>query len=142
VPLSYYPSIGEILLCDYKGFVSPEMVKTRPVIIVSPRLRRRSELIGVVPLSTTAPTFSEAYHCLIELDDPLPAPFDSKMMWAKCDMYNVVSMRRLDRFKEAKPRHGGARRWRVGKANPAQIQALKKALLCGLGFESLTNYLK
>jgi mRNA interferase MazF len=62
-------------------------------------------------------------------------------MWAKCDMYSVVSMQRLDRFKEAKQRHGGARQWRVGKANAAQIIALKKAVLCGIGFDSLTIHL-
>ena len=48
--LSYYPSIGEIVLCDYRGFIEPEMIKTRPVVVVSPRLRRRGNLIGVVPL--------------------------------------------------------------------------------------------
>lgn len=141
MPLSYYPNIGEILLCNYQGFVEPEMVKTRPVIVVSPRLRRRSNLIGIVPLSTTAPAPAEAYHCLIELDRPLPAPFDNPIMWAKCDMYNVVSMQRLDRFKEARQRHRGVRQWFVGKASPAQITALKKAVLCGLGFDSLTIHL-
>jgi mRNA interferase MazF len=141
MPLSYYPNIGEIVLCDYKGFVEPEMVKTRPVVVMSPRLRRRGNLIGVVPLSTTAPSPAEAYHCLIELDNPLPSPFDNPVMWAKCDMYSVVSMHRLDRFKEAKQRHGGARQWRVGKANASQIMALKKAVLCGIGFDSLTIHL-
>ena len=141
MPLSYYPSVGEIVLCDYKGFVEPEMIKTRPVIVVSPRLRRRGNLIGVVPLSTTVPTPAEAYHCLIELDNPLPPPFHNPGMWAKCDMYSVVSMQRLDRFKEAKQRHGGVRQWRVGKANAAQIIALKKAVLCGIGFDSLTIHL-
>jgi uncharacterized protein YifN (PemK superfamily) len=139
--LSYYPSIGEIVLCDYRGFIEPEMIKTRPVVVVSPRLRRRGNLIGVVPLSNTAPKPAEAYHCLIQLDNPLPAPFDNPIMWAKCDMYSVVAMQRLDRFKEAKQRHGGARQWRVGKANTLQIAALKKGILCGLGFDSLTIHL-
>ncbi|XVO20047.1 MAG: hypothetical protein HEQ18_08510 [Sphingorhabdus sp.] len=52
--LSYYPSIGEIVLCDYRGFIEPEMIKTRSVVVVSPRLRRRGNLIGVVPYK---------YHC-------------------------------------------------------------------------------
>jgi mRNA interferase MazF len=141
MPLSYYPNIGEIVLCDYRGSVEPEMIKTRPVVVVSPRLRRRGNLVGVVPLSTTVPTTAEPYHCLIELDNPLPPPFDNPVMWAKCDMYSVVSMQRLDRFKEAKQRHGGARQWRVGKASAAQIIALKKAVLCGIGFDSLTIHL-
>lgn len=60
MPLSYYPSPGEIVLCDYAtGFIPPEMVKLRPVVIVSPRLRKRGDLVAVVPLSTTAPNPAE-----------------------------------------------------------------------------------
>jgi uncharacterized protein YifN (PemK superfamily) len=95
-------------------------------------------MIGIVPLSTTIPISIEPYHYLIELPEPLPSPFDKLVMWAKCDMYSVVSMDRLDRFKEPKARYGGPRKWRDGKASLAQILELRKSVLCGLGFESLT----
>jgi hypothetical protein len=32
----------------------PEMVKPQPVIIISPRLPYRSEIVAIVPVSTTA----------------------------------------------------------------------------------------
>ena len=90
MPLMYYPQPGEILVCDYStGFIVPEMTKPRPVVIVSPRLRRRADLVAVVPLSTTAPEPVEAHHCSIHLADPLPPPFDNPNMWAKCDMLSV-----------------------------------------------------
>lgn len=138
--LVYYPNPGEILLCDYgTGVVPPEMAKRRPVVVVTPRLRRRGELVGVIPLSTTGPEPLEDYHCRIELAQPLPAPFDSPVMWAKCDMYSVVSRARLDRFKAG--RAGGARVFIAGKLSVGDLKAVRAGMLCGLGLASLTVHL-
>lgn len=140
MPLTYYPSPGEILLCNYDtGFIEPEMTKRRPVVVVSPRLRRRGELVGVVPLSTTEPQAIDPHHCRIELDKPLPAPFDAAIMWAKCDMLATVARSRLDRFRAG--RQGGARIYLSGKVTPQQMRSLKIAILCGLGLDSLTIHL-
>lgn len=142
VPLMYYPKPGEILLCDYRGgFIVPEMVKTRPVIVVSPRLRRRRDLVAVVPLSTTAPTPKENYHCEIVLAQPLPKPFDSPVMWAKADMLATVANSRLDRFRTGKNPHGGTRIYVSGSVDAAQLKAVRVAVLCGLGLDSLTIHL-
>ncbi|WP_210210156.1 type II toxin-antitoxin system PemK/MazF family toxin [Rhodopseudomonas palustris] len=54
--LKFHPEPGTILICDYStGFKAPEMVKKRPVVTVSPRLKRRDGLVTVVPLSTSRP---------------------------------------------------------------------------------------
>jgi mRNA interferase MazF len=136
----YYPLPGEILLCDYGvDVIPPEMEKRRPVVIVTPRLRRRGELVGVVPLSTTEPDALEDFHCHLELATPLPAPWDSPVMWAKCDMFSVLSRTRLDRFKAG--RGGGKRVFVAGKVSAEQLKAIKAALLCGLGLGSLTIHL-
>ncbi|HEX8447058.1 MAG TPA: type II toxin-antitoxin system PemK/MazF family toxin [Sphingomonas sp.] len=140
--LLYHPNPGDILLCDYgTGFVAPEMVKRRPVVILSPRLRRRNGLVAVVPLSTTAPTVVEAYHCRIMLAQPLPAPFDAPEMWAKCDMIATVSLARLDRFREPRGPTGGQRRYSTGAVSPADLQRVRAAMLCGLGLAILTKWL-
>ncbi|WP_198669160.1 type II toxin-antitoxin system PemK/MazF family toxin [Elioraea thermophila] len=56
MPILYPVAAGTILLCDDDtGFRPPEMVKRRPVVVVSPRLPHRDGLATVVPLSTTAP---------------------------------------------------------------------------------------
>lgn len=138
--LMYYPSPGEILLCDYAtGFIAPEMTKRRPVIVVSPRLRRRGNLVGVVPLSTTDPDEVQAHHCRIELAPPLPAPFDAAIMWAKCDMVATVAHSRLDRFKAG--RKNGSRTYVCGNLNADQLKAVRMAVLCGLGLDFLTIHL-
>jgi mRNA interferase MazF len=140
--LMYYPKQGEILLCNYNtGFVAPEMTKMRPVVVVSPRLRRRADLVTVVPLSTTAPQNVEPYHCAIELMNALPPPFDSPNMWAKCDMISTIAHSRLDRFKAGRKAVGGKRTFVSGMLNPDQIRMVKSAVLCGLGFDSLTIHL-
>lgn len=140
--LSYHPKPGEIVLCDYSsGFMPPEMVKRRPVVIVSPRLRRRSDLVAVVPLSTTPPNPAELHHCSITLAVPLPKPFDAPQMWAKCDMVATVAMARLDRFRDGRVPGGGARRFTTGKVSTAQLVEIHKAILHGLGLSSLTIHL-
>ena len=57
--IKYPVAPGTLLLCDYAlgGFKEPEMVKRRPVIVISPRLRHRDHLCTVVPLSSK-PSFA------------------------------------------------------------------------------------
>ena len=140
--LSYYPSPGEIVLCDYgTGFILPEMVKRRPVVIISPRLRKRADLVAVVPLSTTPPDPAEPHHCSIALAVPLPKPFEAPQMWAKCDMVATVALSRLDRFRDGRVPGKGARRYMTGKVSTAQLTEIRKAILHGLGLGSLTIHL-
>ncbi|WP_083507677.1 type II toxin-antitoxin system PemK/MazF family toxin [Aureimonas frigidaquae] len=142
MPLLYYPSAGEIVLCNYStGFIKPEMVKLRPVVIVSPRLRRRADLVAVVPLSTTPPNPAEPHHCCLSLVVPLPAPFETPQMWAKCDMVSTVALSRLDRFRDGRAPGGGARRFRTGNVSAAQLIEIRRAILHGLGLGSLTIHL-
>ncbi len=108
MPLNYYPQQGEIVLCRYpRDVLDIEMGKTRPVVVVGPRLRRRGGLATIVPLSTSGPDPLEGYQCKIELNQPLPAPFDSPVMWAKCDFVASMALDRLDRFKVKGPHYGG-----------------------------------
>jgi mRNA interferase MazF len=95
--LKFHPEPGTILICDYStGFRVPEMVKKRPVVTISPRLKRRDGLITVVPLSTSEPEPICSHHCKIALDPVLPEPFDSAEMWVKADMIATVGFHRLD----------------------------------------------
>ena len=140
MPLLYYPAPGEIVICRYDDqVIEPEMRKTRPAMVVGPRLRGRGRLVTVVPLSTTEPSEMRDYHCRIVLPQPLPKPFDATVMWAKCDLVSSVSLDRLDRFRQARERDGGARRWTTGRVSPDQLRNVKRAVLAGLGFAALTN---
>jgi mRNA interferase MazF len=94
--ITFHPKQGMVLICDFTGFKPPEMVKRRPVVVVSPRYRRHTGVCLVVPLSTVPPPQIEAHHYEIaagsyDFLDPC------KPSWAKCDMLTCVSFERLDR---------------------------------------------
>ena len=130
MPLPFYPRAGQVLMCDFSGFQAPEMTKVRPVIVVSPRLPYRSEIVAIVPVSLTEPKhdlpfcyrLSKNYHP--EEEDALPC-------WAKADMLMNVGMHRLAGFKV------GRRKWEFPQLNDVDLQRVREAVLHGLGLGKL-----
>lgn len=103
----YHPQVGTILRVDLNdGFRPPEMGKRRPAIILAPQLAGRGKLCTIVPLSTTPPVPQRAYHCQLALDPPLPAPYDSPVMWVKADMVLSVAFHRLHLLERGKDANG------------------------------------
>lgn len=97
MPLPYHPHPGEVLICDYDQIaVGAEMVKRRPVVVVSRREASGGRLATVIPLSTTEPDPVRNWH------HPMPHlrikgwP-DGATTWAKCDMLATVSFDRLNK---------------------------------------------
>jgi mRNA interferase MazF len=134
VPIQFPVSPRIILLCDYGmgGFLPPEMVKRRPVIVVSPRLPRRDGLCAVVPLSGTKPDHPVPYVVQLELAEDLPHPFPQKVWWAKCDMIATVGFKRLDLFRTVRG-DGGQRRYLHPKLDDEQFALVKAGIIAGLG---------
>ena len=125
---------GTLLLCDYSkgGFTPPEMVKRRPAIIISPRLPHRDGLCAVVPLSTTPPPVDLPYVVEINFEQPLPGPFDSSHMWAKCDLIASVSFGRLDLFREERDQYG-KRKYLKRRVDNETLQKVLEGVRRGLG---------
>ena len=94
--LKFHPRIGMVLMCDFDiSFKPPEMVKRRPVVVISPRPKRLTQTCTVVPLSTIAPHRVEPFHHVMN-SRSLPGWLARKKTWAKCDMLYTVSLERLD----------------------------------------------
>jgi mRNA interferase MazF len=130
--LKFHPQQGAILLCDYTGFKLPEMIKTRPVLVISPRLRRRDDLCTVVPLSTTAPDHPQDYHCEIELTRPLPAPWNSPKHWIKADMMATIGFHRLQLIGIGRDQYG--KRKYLNLVVPKQdLETAQRCILAALG---------
>ena len=124
MPLAFQPRPGTVVMCDFAGFVVPEMVKVRPVVVVA-RNRKNRQLVTVVPLSTTPPDRMEDHHHELSAN-PLPGR-EHITCWAKCDMIATVSLARLDRYKMA-------RREFVAPSLPdADLEAIKLAIMSALG---------
>lgn len=94
--LPYLPKIGEVLVCNFDdgGFMPPEMVKRRPVIVVSRKDSHERRLCTVVPISTTPPDERKIWHHALP-HVRVPGFDDPAGQWAKCDMLATVSFDRL-----------------------------------------------
>jgi len=93
--LLYQPKPRTVVMCDFAGYVAPEMVKVRPVVVIA-KHRHNRRLVTVVPLSTTEPDQLADHHHELSVN-PLPdKPHTS--CWAKCDMVATVALARLDRY--------------------------------------------
>lgn len=95
----HYPKAREVLGCDFRGLIKPEMSKRSPVIILS-YSQARPGLAAVVPLSTTEPKPQQSWHYLLSQ----ASQWDRRQRWVKADMIYTVSLSRLFR-------------WRIGTDN-------------------------
>jgi uncharacterized protein YifN (PemK superfamily) len=114
MPLPFQPHQGTIWMCDFNtGFKAPEMVKRRPVVVISPPPKRMIHLCTVVPLSTRVPAPIEPFHHQM---DPrsLLGLHHAQDSWAKCDMLYTVSLKRLN--------------WVRGRNGPGRIKVLDEDL--------------
>lgn len=124
--LLYQPKEGSVLICDFRGYEVPEIIKIRPVIVIR-RHRTNKLLVTVVPLSTTPPQTVLAHH--LQLESHLQGA--SPVCWAKCDIVATVSLGRLDRIK-SKDRHG-KRTYKIAELSSEQFLAVKAAVRGALG---------
>lgn len=122
-----------LLLCDYSkgGFREPEMVKRRPVIVISPRLRHRTGLMTVVPLSTTIPANPSPHHCQVNLPHPLSG-FQQLECWVKADMIATVAFERLDMFRTARDQTG-KRKYLTPRISEADFERVLASVRAALG---------
>ncbi len=109
------------------------MVKPRPVVVLVGKLPHRDNLATIVPLSITPPHNGVDYQCEIELQQPLPPPFDKQTCWVKADMLATVSFARLDFFQTSRD-HEGKRRYLQPKVTEAQFDLIRETILRALRF--------
>lgn len=121
--ITFHPKAGVVLMCDFDGYVAPEMVKTRPVIVVSPNHLKRAGLHTVVPMSTTAPDDPQPYHH--KMKNPLT--HIGGEVWVKCDMIATVRTERLDRIKTSRGHY------MTTAIKPEELQAIRDCLKYVLG---------
>lgn len=129
--LKFQPKVGSVVVCDFRGMVVPEIVKKRPVIVVA-RNRFNSQLVTVVPISTTVPVPARGYHHALR-QNPIPGN-EHISCWVKCDMINVVSLERLDRIKEA---GWGRNKYIIPTIERDEFELIKLAIIHGLGMSYL-----
>ena len=133
--LQFPPSVGDIVMCAFPDcFEPPEMVKTRAVIVISPKLAGRAGLAAIVPLSNTAPDPVREYHCEI------PARLLPKCMqatggarWAKCDMVYTLSIARLSLAMGKRNPQTKQRTYDKARLDLEHINKVRRCLALSLG---------
>lgn len=134
MPLTFQPKPRTVVYCDFAGYIKPEIVKRRPVVVLAVH-KRNSRLVAVVPLSTTKPDPVEAYHHRLR-QNPLPDQ-QAVEVWAKCDMIAVVSIERLELIRTGRRLPDGRREYLVPKIGLDQFEAIRKGVVSALGLGSL-----
>jgi uncharacterized protein YifN (PemK superfamily) len=127
MPITFRPKPGQVLYCDFTGYIAPEIIKTRPVVIISPAHLARPSLVTVVPLSTTAPSPVEGHHYKLT-GNPIPGSTAGEV-WAKCDLVATVCFDRLDRIKISRGLY------QTGNISMEQVKAIRRAGLIALGID-------
>ncbi len=133
MPIKYDVPPRSLLLCDYSkgGFKPPEMVKRRPALVVSPRLRHRKGLLTVVPLSTTEPDKVCDHHCKVTIPVQLPN-YPGSEKWVKADMIATVAFDRLDLFRTDRDQYG-KRKYIQPKISEADFESVLACIRAALG---------
>ena len=133
MPITYHPKEGELFICDYpKDMAAPEMIKKRPVIVVSPSLKHRGSLVTVVPLSSTEPKLLMPYHVQLAFDPALPEPWNKNPCWAICDHAMTVGFHRLNLIRLGKDQYG-KRKYYQFRLDIERLSALRKAIGFSIG---------
>ena len=107
------------------------MIKRRPVVVISPRLRHRTGLVSVVPLSRTAPDRPSDHQCQVAMPYTLPG-FPAMTCWAKADMLATVSFERLDMFRTDRDQFG-KRKYLSPKLSDEDFAKIKESIRAALG---------
>ncbi|MEK7991871.1 MAG: type II toxin-antitoxin system PemK/MazF family toxin [Thiotrichaceae bacterium] len=137
--LNLCPKQGTIVICDFKGFIIPEMVKRRPAIVIS-KIKSRAKLCTIVPCSTTPPNPVESYHYKLVVAPPLPKPYNKDYHWVKADMIYNVSWDRLQLPFSGKD-DAGKRIYDLRIISDEDLVEIQKCVLHSLGLSHLTNYI-
>ena len=133
--LLFQPKPRSVIFCNFTGFIAPEIVKRRPVVILATH-KRNSKLVTVVPLSTTAPDPIEAHHYRFR-QNPLPDARDREV-WAKCDMVAVVSIQRLDLLHTGRDANGKRQHLHLNIGSD-HFDSIRHCVASALGLLSLTG---
>jgi mRNA interferase MazF len=131
-------------MCDFtQGFKEPELVKHRPVLVITPSMIGRPDLVTIVGLSTREPIPARNYHYMIPKNSmPQIGKFQEKDTWVKADMIYTVGFHRLNLIQLGKKDpHTQKRQYFTQKLGREQMKQIYTCVLHGINLGSLTPHL-
>lgn len=129
--IQFQPRAGQILVCNFGlGFKKPEMIKVRPVLVISPHQRFWTRLCVVVPISSRPPGEIKPYHYKLP-DGAVPGGKYAES-WIKGDLVIAVGHHRLDRLRT------GFRKYETPRVSDEVLREARRCVLHAAGMHSLT----
>jgi mRNA interferase MazF len=140
MPIKFHPEPGTLLFCEFSpSFKEPEMVKRRPVVVVSKNMKGRTGLVTVLPISTQKPDPLQKYHYLLpKASLPMLGYFQQSDSWVKADMVYTVGFQRLDAILLSRKDKRVYFNRRLGRE---QMGAIYSCMLEGIGLSHLCEHL-
>lgn len=142
--ITFHPRKGQILMCDFSiGFKEPEMVKKRPVIVISPPMEGRSNIVTVAAMSTAVPKKIMPYHYQVpKASMPQLGTFQEKNTWLKGDMIYAVGFHRLELIRlNKKDPNTGKRVYFDRRLGKEQMNKIYTCVLHGLSLGAVSEFL-
>ncbi|MEX0717159.1 MAG: type II toxin-antitoxin system PemK/MazF family toxin [Planctomycetaceae bacterium] len=133
--ITFHPGYGTMLYGSFDHQEEPEMVKSRPVVVLS-RKNSNIRLCTVVPLSGTEPVPLQKWHHKMTFNK-LPKQLQTNDWWAKCDCIASVAFFRLDRIRSGRNPNTGKREYVAPTVYGKDLEAIKLAVLNHLGMSDL-----
>lgn len=141
--IKHHPRAGQILMCDFRiGFKEPELVKHRPVVVLTPIMDGRSGLVTVVGLSTVQPDPIKKFHCLLpKASLPMIGNFQKHETWVKGDMVYAVGFHRLDLIQLGTRNSDGKREYFRSRLGRPMMREIYSCVLHGLNLGALVAHI-
>jgi len=139
----YHPRPGQILMCDFrKGFKEPEMNKYRPVLVLTPGMKGRAEIVTVVGFSTAKPNPVMNFHCQVpKASLPMTGYFQKSETWVKGDMIYAIGFHRLDLIKLGTKGPDGRRQYFTRRLSREKMREIYGCVLQGLNLGALVRHI-
>lgn len=131
-------------MCDFRtGFKEPELVKHRPVIVLTPSMDGRGGLVTVVGLSTVKPDPVRKFHCLLPRASlPMIGEFQRSDTWVKGDMIYTVGFHRLDLIRLGTRGENGKREYFTSRLGRPMMREIYSCVLHGINLGNLAVHLQ
>lgn len=118
------------------------MVKKRPVVVLTPSMDGRGELVTVVALSSVRPNPVRSFHCLLpQACLPMLGQYQQNETWVKGDMIYAVGFHRLDAIKLGTRGADGKRQYFTNCLSRARMREIYACVLHGLHMSALADHI-
>lgn len=127
LPIKWTPKPGQVVMCDFRFLIKPEMQKERRAIVVSSKAASGAGRCSLVPVSLTASRETNPFHFEFKAGR-YPFFHATEPVWAVCDHVYTLALSRLWQVNVG-------RRPGIPSISDADLAEVRNRLGTGLGLQ-------